>query len=347
MAMETEFECYDYDKFALYDPAFYSVEENIRDEDFNLFHKIDRTLFYRLVRKLGRNVEESMFVVAFLIWLERIGCGRDAVHKVTSWPFHLLDQLANEIAGLSMWLDGSNRDPEYRNLYVLLNLLSRDINWLSFHEKRIKILHAVRKIVSEVCRRAFRDILASNCQFVDVEGDPMWYAYINPVVVPPPMYHNGVVRFPQMEFGGNSRAVHLMDPSHNVRKVLENPSADLSEIFGGMQLVDGCDDEPQVAPVDRTIFLTFSKGYYIAELELREFFTGIFGDFIEDMIMENVSSDRQPLYARMVCRSSSIIPRIAPFGTKTKYSINGKQVWAKKYERRSRASSSSGNATSE
>ncbi|XP_074356609.1 uncharacterized protein LOC141696354 [Apium graveolens] len=306
MAMETEFEFYEFKhRFALYDPASY-FDENISDQHFNLYHTIDRTLFYRLVRKLGRNVDESMFVVAFLIWLERICYSKNAVHKVISWPFHLINQLANEIAGFFMWMENKDVGQELFDPRLLQMLCSREINVLYFREKRSKVNESVRNIVSEVCVRAFRDILTSDSQFVDVHGDRMWFGCnTNPVFVPrPPLYHNVVGRFPQP----------------------------------GWWMV--AEDEPHVAPEDRTIFLTFSKGYYLPESEIREFFTRIFGDFIEVIYMQDVSSDEQPLYARMVCRSSSIIPHIAPPGIKTKYSIYGKQVWAKKYIKRSRESTS-------
>lgn len=273
MAMQTEFEFYEYKhRFALYDPASYFEYENISDEHFNIYHTIDRTLFYRLVRKLGRNVDESMFVVAFLIWLERIRYSKNAVHKVISWPFHLIDQLANEIAGFFMWMESNDLGHEFFDSRLLQMLCSREINLLYFREKLSKIIENVRKIVSEVCMRAFRDILTSDSQFVDVPGDRMWFGYnTNPVFVPrPPLYHNVVGGFPQPGVGGNLDYRNYMG---NVRNVLANPDADLSEIFGGMQLVDGCQDEPHVAPEDRTIFLTFSKGYYLPESEIREFFT--------------------------------------------------------------------------
>lgn len=59
----------------------------------------------------------------------------------------------------------------------------------------------------------------------------------------------------------------------------------------------------------------------------------IFGQFIEDIYMQEVPSDKQPLFALMVCRSSAIIPKIAPPGPKSMYSINGKRIYAKKYVR--------------
>ncbi|KAK1382416.1 hypothetical protein POM88_020151 [Heracleum sosnowskyi] len=339
MAMEMEFDCYEFKhRFALYDPASFFDDENVSDQHFNLYHTIDRTLFYRLVRKLGHNVDESMFVVAFLIWLERIRYSKNAVHKVISWPFHFIDQLANEIAVFFIWMDNDDLGQEFMDPRLLQMLCSREINLLYFREKRSKITESVRNIISEVCMRAFRDILTSDSQFVDAHGDRMWFAY-NTNLPRPPLYHNVVGGIPQPELPGSLGSGHFMGPMYNVGNVLANPDADLSELFGGMQLVDGCEDEPHVAPDDRTIFLTFSKGYYIPESEIREFFTRIFGDFIEGIYMQDVS-DEQPLYARMVCRSSSIIPNIAPPGIKTKYSIYGKQVWAKKYVKRSRSSTS-------
>ncbi|XP_042023961.1 uncharacterized protein LOC121771246 isoform X2 [Salvia splendens] len=88
--------------------------------------------------------------------------------------------------------------------------------------------------------------------------------------------------------------------------------------------------EKEVLPDDRTIFLTFSKGYPTTEEEVREYFTRRFGDFIEDVIMQEVEADEQPLYAKMVAKSAAVIDGIVE-GNKAKYSINGKHVWARKY----------------
>ncbi|KAK4436044.1 hypothetical protein Salat_0768100 [Sesamum alatum] len=90
------------------------------------------------------------------------------------------------------------------------------------------------------------------------------------------------------------------------------------------------EEEGEISADDRTIFLTFSKGYPITEDEVREFFTRRFGDFIEELIMQEVGEDEQVLYARMVARSAAVMEGITG-GNKAKYSINGKHVWARKY----------------
>lgn len=220
-----------------------------------------RKLFYRLVHKLGRNVDESMHVVAFLIWLERIRYSHNPVHKVIAWPFHLVDQLADEIAGFLRCLEREKVGSEYIYLFSVRKLCSRHIKLFEFHRRRNRILESVAKIVFEVCKRAFKDILISDREFVDVEGEKMWLDYINP---------GG---FPQIGLGRNSGSSNIMAPADNVISVQEDRNADCSNMFGGMQLGKGCEDEPDVPPDDRTIFLTFCKGSYILESEIQEFFT--------------------------------------------------------------------------
>ncbi|KAF7811598.1 uncharacterized protein G2W53_032574 [Senna tora] len=84
---------------------------------------------------------------------------------------------------------------------------------------------------------------------------------------------------------------------------------------------------------DRTIFLTFSKGYPISEAEVRDYFSRRFGDIIEGIYMQEVNLTEQPLYARIVVRSNAInVIDVFLEGTgKVKFCINRKHVWARKY----------------
>lgn len=47
--------------------------------------------------------------------------------------------------------------------------------------------------------------------------------------------------------------------------------------------------------------------------------------------MQDVPVNAQPLYARVVFRSISIIPLILNNTEKRKFEINGKHAWARKY----------------
>jgi hypothetical protein len=63
----------------------------------------------------------------------------------------------------------------------------------------------------------------------------------------------------------------------------------------------------------------------------------MFGDFIEAIFMQPVEPENQPLFARIVARSpamvSAVVDRDEADG-KSKYYINGKHVWARKYVKR-------------
>ncbi|KAK4799823.1 hypothetical protein SAY86_025188 [Trapa natans] len=89
---------------------------------------------------------------------------------------------------------------------------------------------------------------------------------------------------------------------------------------------------PEVPPDDRTIFLTFSKGYPISKNEVRDFFTRKFGNCFEAIYMQEVSSPReQPLYARLVVKPDWTIDVVLNGKSKVKFAINGKHVWGRKY----------------
>lgn len=69
--------------------------------------------------------------------------------------------------------------------------------------------------------------------------------------------------------------------------------------------------------------------------EVTQLFTRFHGDCVVSVQMqENVSSNEQPLFARMVLDSIAAVDRILNGRRIAKFRINGKHIWARKYERR-------------
>ncbi|KAI3807169.1 hypothetical protein L1987_23093 [Smallanthus sonchifolius] len=87
----------------------------------------------------------------------------------------------------------------------------------------------------------------------------------------------------------------------------------------------------EIEPDERTLFATFSRGYPVDEWEVREFFTRLFGECIESFYMQEVAICEQPLFAKIVLYDTSYIHVILNGGTKAKFTINGKQVWVRKF----------------
>ncbi|RID62649.1 hypothetical protein BRARA_E01708 [Brassica rapa] len=97
---------------------------------------------------------------------------------------------------------------------------------------------------------------------------------------------------------------------------------------------DNKEDEEEVTPADdRTVFLTFSKGYPISESEVRVHFTRKFGEVIEAIVMQEAQENEQPLFARMVLKMeyASKIEEIVTPMDKNKFTIDGKHVWVHKF----------------
>lgn len=87
----------------------------------------------------------------------------------------------------------------------------------------------------------------------------------------------------------------------------------------------------QTQPDDRTLFVTFSRGYPVAEWEVRQFFNELFGDCIESFYMQEVAIGEHALFAKIVLYQTSYMRAVLSGGTKAKFTINGKHVWMRKY----------------
>ncbi|XP_018443311.1 uncharacterized protein LOC108815158 [Raphanus sativus] len=84
---------------------------------------------------------------------------------------------------------------------------------------------------------------------------------------------------------------------------------------------------------ERTIVLSFSRRYPVSREEVHGYFTWRFGEIIEAIHMGGAGRTGQTLYAAaMVLNSPAMIPAIIMEGiSTTKFSINGKHVWARKF----------------
>ncbi|KAL7166290.1 hypothetical protein ACSBR2_037046 [Camellia fascicularis] len=91
----------------------------------------------------------------------------------------------------------------------------------------------------------------------------------------------------------------------------------------------GWSHEIKVPADDRTMFLTFSRGYPVSEV--KELFTGCFGDCVGNVDMDEFNSVDQPLFAQMVVCGVSIVDDILKGSSIAKFWINGKHIWARKY----------------
>lgn len=238
----------------------------VTKEQFKTFHNIDRILFTKLVHYLGRNSIESMQVIALWIWLEHSGLCRDLVNTLLTWPDTLITSLADEAVLCLSCIQSDESFPfSLQNIEVIpltQSITKSRVSLSFFRDNRLKILHAVTKNVIEVCARAFEDLVLHEVQnkaiIRDENAENMVKQQLSDYgpIVPVMSYYDAVVQ--------------------RQHDVLRN---EVDEMLRRMQISSSISDEKgnhddhvTVPPDERTIFLTFSKGYPISENEIRDFF---------------------------------------------------------------------------
>ena len=249
-------------------------------EEFNMFHSVDRELYARLVQNLGRNPGQSMQVIALWLWLEQTGYSDNLVTNVLALPGFMLNAIVDETVTCLNCIDDPKPVPlpsSDANLIPLLQCLTKGaISLQFFQENRIAVIKGVAKLVDEVCTRAFQDILQQTFQNnagngvarEGIYGTPAHVGNLfslvmmDPVPPPPsPSYCSGVGGVTDLRTGTARVAPHTLN------------STGVSQRHSPSPIDVSAAEERPVPPDERTIFLTFSKGYPISENEVKDFFT--------------------------------------------------------------------------
>ncbi|KAK9913321.1 hypothetical protein M0R45_037139 [Rubus argutus] len=308
-------------------------------QELNLFHTIDRKLFTRLVLSVGRDSTESAQVMALWMWLEHNGKEFDLVYKILmTLPNTLLNAMAEESVSALNCIQ-SNEFP-FSDLDItpeipLLQAMSNSgVTLRFFHENRFAITQGVIRLFNDVCLRVFEDLLFQPHQKKkadDEENSTEVNGLYNPVM--------GAIAHSNMQGGAhiplywhpqmNSANLHYLsggfDP-YDLALHRQNLNKEMEEVLSRLNLND--DEDQEVPPEERTVFLTFSKGYPLSENDLRKFFTRKFGEIIDGIHMQQVP---EPIFARLVLRSASSIPVVLDGKSTVTFFINGKHARARNF----------------
>ncbi|XP_057969506.1 uncharacterized protein LOC131158654 [Malania oleifera] len=281
----------------------------ISQEELHQFHTIDRKLYTLLVTILSRNPFESLQIMALWLWLERADLNNVIVKKMLSLPHTLVNGLADEAVTFLISIASSDSmmtSPiEIHDMPLTQSLMKREMPPKFFHEHREQVAQGIAKIFNEVCLRVLADIMQQVMQrdktsFINNMKQPMDVASPLPAAA---------------SFQYQSLGLQFQ------------PGFSTQVGFGrGMGL-----DQSGISSDDRTMFVTFSKGYPVFEWEIREFFTRTYGNCIESLHMQEVMPNEQALFARIVFSSAPTLDVILHGMSKVKFTINGKHVWARKF----------------
>ncbi|XP_030550153.1 uncharacterized protein LOC115755041 [Rhodamnia argentea] len=322
-------------------------------DEFCRFYRADRRVYSRLVVNLNRDLNLSVHVMALWMWLETAGRDRTHIANLVGWPDSVLNTLADEAVEclICMHRDEFRSPPGSREMCFTQNLTNREIGLEFFHKHRAVILEEMTILIDEVCVVAFYDIMqkvalskarasyatAKSSKFAKPSERRYGYGDQSVYLISPVPYRGTGVGSPNVpsSFVPVFKKGGFLDLLFSEIFEQEAQMWDDDYFLGTGKTVDSrIQHDTEVAPDERTIFLTFSKGYPIPEKEVREYFTRRFGNFIEELHLQEVPPEEQALYARLVVRPASIIGSILNGKSKAKFTINGKHVWARRYVRK-------------
>ncbi|KAK6147607.1 hypothetical protein DH2020_018519 [Rehmannia glutinosa] len=264
-------------------------------DEFKLFHGIDRSLYLVLVKDLSRNPLECLYIMALWLWLEREGF-YNFINKTLSLPPFLINELADEAVTCLKCVNAQFPFPSEASAEIPLthSLVKKDISLQFFLERHLTAFDEIQNLVRGVCVPSMSDIMEMGCLS---------------------RFSESLTTVPIVHAAPSSVDSSLVQSISSLRI-----SGDVSPLRGR------CRANNETSRNDRTMFVTFSKGYPVTENEVRQFFTRLFGNCIESFHMQEVSPDEQALYAKIVFVRASFIQAILSGMSKAKFTINGKHA---------------------
>ncbi|XP_010541599.1 PREDICTED: uncharacterized protein LOC104815016 [Tarenaya hassleriana] len=276
-------------------------------DQLHTYHAIDRNIFSKLVTNYLRDPVESLLVMATWLWLEDKGFPA-IIPKLLAFSDSIIDAIADEAVSSFRCLESSVPPIGSGLLPLTTRLMSREITLHMIYDQRYTAISGIKSFLATVCSRIFSDILQRilpSSSFISIHL---------PLIIP---------GFPHPTFG------HVT--------VMPNFVPTVEDEFS--RFPDGLwawNPSRNATENDRTMFLTFSRGFPVTQVEVKELFTTTFGEnAVEGVHMQESSgSNDQPLFARIVLDSVATVDRVLGGRRIAKFRINGKHIWARKYERR-------------
>ncbi|CAF2348187.1 hypothetical protein BRARA_J02076 [Brassica rapa] len=268
----------------------------ITREELNAFHLYDRALFSRLVITLRRNIRQSYQVMSFLLYLETIAPFLSTlIANFASLPDAVVNMVADEVVTCLRCL--SFDDFPAFVTHLRRSILSLEIPYLTGVTRgylTLIFVHNNRENILFEMKKHLTRVCVRAFEDICVRAE---------------MYNR------EIEERGNA----MWEMSQlGFRSAVQNGGSSTSRFSRGR--------------ANRTIFLTFSRGYPISKAEVYAYFTRRFGGIVEAIRMGGAEVNEQTLYATMELSSASRVPDILIEGVyMTKYIINGKHAWARKF----------------
>ncbi|KAI3852710.1 hypothetical protein MKW92_032165 [Papaver armeniacum] len=186
--------------------------------------------------------------------------------------------------------------------YTLSLMSNKEISLANLYECKCRVITGITQKVDEVCIKAFYDILQKA-----LEKNPKFRHQPTGC----------------LNFGADKYRSELASLNASNVSASSSSTTNASNVSASSSSTKNASKGEK-----RTMFVTFSRGFPTSDQELIEYFAGLYGNCVERV---HLQEKKQPLYARVVFLSSSTIKKFLGAQDKVKFTINGKQLCARRY----------------
>ncbi|KAL1197294.1 hypothetical protein V5N11_019106 [Cardamine amara subsp. amara] len=292
-------------------------------EKLHIFHSQERDVFSKLVLKFSRSPAESLLVIATWLWLEDLGF-ENIFSTILALTDPLIASLANEAVSCFQCLDSNEPPNGFNQIPLTTRYTEERISLQIIYKQRYSAIIGIKYFLTTICSRIFSDILQ---QVLPSSSLSSFDASLrHPLIIP---------GFPHPTFG----SINVMPNDIDGDNISNN-------LFSSPHGLWGWNANCIATENDRTLFLTFSRGFPVLHEEVIELFTKKYGEnCVLGVYMQhengkfskanaNNSSRQQSLYARLVLDSITTVDRILNGKKLEMFEMYGKHIWARKYEKR-------------
>ncbi|PKA64149.1 hypothetical protein AXF42_Ash005161 [Apostasia shenzhenica] len=268
--------------------------------DLLLFHRQERDFFNRLVNRLGQNPVPTQWVMALWLWFESIG-HHDFIRHVSSYSDDVVLRFVFEANSCIRRLAGHSS--------------------ANVHVEAPEELPLTNTLVAEPIGLRFFDYHRN----LALDGVVYFFKNVAEII-----------------FDDNIMAIAARDPSHPASRASWSPSASPSQLPPPARASPSSSYlNPMARPwfpaslhrpdEQRSMFITFSRGYPLTREEIKEFFNSRYGNCVETVMIERAPAGSPPMYGRVVFTSSRMIAAVLNGQRTAKFVINGRHLWARLY----------------
>ncbi|XP_042515796.1 uncharacterized protein LOC122090031 [Macadamia integrifolia] len=279
-------------------------------------------LFSRLVIDLKQNITLAWQVISLWIWLEDAGFPNILFKLLVSSNATIHFVIKETMVCLDCVEMGTVPTPPFDGI-PFIHLLTNGISLQFFHDKRRQAMEGILRVAENIWAKRFQDT-----ELHSIFSSAIQQPIVDQMRMP---FDEGSSRGTDdrermiMPFGeGGSRVGDVRE-----RQMMLG----LSPFFAHPNLDAFTAQWNVIVPKEeRSMFMTFSRGYPLTQREVQNFLTRLYGDCVESINMQEVVPPNvQSFYALVVFKLASTVEIILNGREKVNFVINGKHARVRRW----------------